>query len=248
MIAQASVNLPCTTRETQPATDEFPLGEPISALGVASEIGDLDMVKLLLEVKAALTSCPHTTALAIACEEGHLDVVRLLVERKADVITRSVSSAGASANCALVAALEAGNFDVARFLVEASRGVVERDDFIDERDASLSRFMRSGFASDAPSSVARAFARSFSDRDAFVRAMMSDGEEPSAAELKVFRRRFDRAHADLASKREKDRAYDRNKRARTPERRKATQAAVAKFRTKAKLEAKAKKKRQKSKR
>ena len=236
-IAQASINLPCDSRATRGRTGSRSRPGWISPLCAASQYGHRDIVELLLQGdQASVATGTPETALRIACEEGHLDVVRLLVERNADVNRPRGELCGArkSPNFALATALEASNFDVARYLVEASEGVVKLDEWVDPTDPSLTRFMRSPRASDAPSAVARAFARSFSDRDAFVRTMTGYKLKPSAAELKRFRRRFDRAHADLAAKRARDRDYDRSKRAKTPARKKAVQAADAKFKAKAK--------------
>ena len=130
------------------ADKEFRVGDK-TALMLASELGHLEVVHLLLEARADTDSWDNfgRTALLHASESGHLAIVRLLLEAGADKdcwntvgetalllasegghleVARLLLEAGANKDCtdlvgktALLRASESGHSEIARLLVEA---------------------------------------------------------------------------------------------------------------------------------
>ena len=87
------------------------------ALRVAAEVGDRDIVTLLLDKGARVDSAPGNggTALRAAVKAGHQEIVQLLLEKGANP-DRGPGNIGSP----LKAAAEAGNLEILKLLVESS--------------------------------------------------------------------------------------------------------------------------------
>jgi ankyrin repeat protein len=81
----------------------------------ASENGDLEGLKLLVEERGANVRAQHNQALISASYNGHLDVVKYLVENGAKI--------SAQRNKALIEASDGGHLDIVKYLVERGADV-----------------------------------------------------------------------------------------------------------------------------
>lgn len=92
------------------------IGTPLQA---AAEIGNLDLVELLLERGANINAEPATnrgrTALQAAAGGAHFDLVKLFLERGADINSEPAINGGRTA---LQAAAERGNLELVELLLE----------------------------------------------------------------------------------------------------------------------------------
>jgi ankyrin repeat protein len=82
---------------------------------LASEYGQLDVVKLLLDKKAFINAKTKNgfTALHLACQNGHSRLVRFLIDRGADVDALTLSK-----KTSLHLAAEYGQLDVCGLLIK----------------------------------------------------------------------------------------------------------------------------------
>jgi len=93
---------------------------------LASDLGNLETVRLLLEYKAdlSLKDAHGNNALIRAAQKGHLDVVEELLFRQANI-----NSTGQHKRTALIAAAENGHIRVVKLLIKKGAKVTVKDDY-----------------------------------------------------------------------------------------------------------------------
>jgi hypothetical protein len=92
----------------------------MTALCAASKIGNIEIVRLLLEAHADIEAkdLNEETPLMLACLEGHADVVRILLEANADVNAKNIKG-----DTPLIFAADSGDADTVRILLKAGANI-----------------------------------------------------------------------------------------------------------------------------
>jgi len=107
----------CDSNNNKFKLDKYNLN---TCLKAAAEIGDLELVKLLIE-QGADVKANNNYALRYASENGHLEVVKLLIEHGADV--------KAYDNYAIRHASAKGHLEVVKVLIEHGADVKDNDNY-----------------------------------------------------------------------------------------------------------------------
>lgn len=102
-----------------------PQGDRWTALMLAAQGGETDVVKLLLDRKAAINvqNKGGSTALSLAAEEGHIGVVRLLLQHDANVSIAAFDSDTSLSDTALSLASQASHTEIVNMLLDRGANV-----------------------------------------------------------------------------------------------------------------------------